>query len=413
MSTKTHAVLITGQLRCVDDNLLSFLDTTKEFATLFVFTDRQYQEESDRLALRYDTVVYFTDEMGDVVSAAAKPTHVKIHPEFEKLELALRCVIKWELANNHTFDFIHRFRTDVIYNGSFADYIRPMVEDPGAQNSIFFANWCTNHSGTRESMLKLIGHPKFSAEYQSSAKLFESVHSHLNIEALRRSSHHRLYQCSLPVAILNSTDRIASLDTLIKEVFPSYIEAAESFSRRLAIEGLPNVLIELHSKMLRENVATDYQNLRAYINQWFPWFPEHIFFMYINQQGMAVKIYSFEKDASQMSLKYERHATTEFTKDIFHKIQLGDYSFLDADLEWEDELKAYVEAGGSNYNLVQKLAAIDLTKVAEPACIRLFKLIDTLNQSDWIAAYAPWFMAALNSIAVEPPQTLKKYIQAE
>ncbi len=62
---KKHAILLPGQLRCIDDNLFSFLDTCKTISKIFVITDRVFKEEAEILSARYDADISYIEDVDE------------------------------------------------------------------------------------------------------------------------------------------------------------------------------------------------------------------------------------------------------------------------------------------------------------------------------------------------------------
>jgi hypothetical protein len=156
----------------------------------------------------------------------------------------------------------------------------------------------------------------------------------------------------------------------------------------------------------------DFTTLRSYNHQFFPWFPEFIFILYINNIGMSAGNYSFMSDPEQMPLKMERHALTDFTNLIFRAIQNKDYSFLDLMVDWEEEVAAYLAAGGISDNFLQKIAKIRVSELSDSACATLFRVIDSVNDSPWLVAYAPQFAAEVMARGIQPPKSLACLLEA-
>jgi len=409
---KTHALLLPGQLRCIDDNFLALLNSASEYAELFIVTDRSYAQDASKLISFYGGGdVLFTDDVSDDLAGIPDSSIQLLHPEFVKLEIALKRVITWEEERGHRFSFIHRFRTDILYTGTFADYIKPLLSANDNRKSIMFATWSTNYSGTRADMLSLLGHPNFCVRYKTSFNFFESVHANLNMAAIRNSKNQKMYLCCLPTAVLDNKNRITEYEEKVRKEFISFVEAAESFSRRVRLEGLPRIVCDMHARFTTYVDPFLFDVLRAYQNQWLPWFPEHIFYMYLNHRGLATSIYSFERDKNFMPVKLERHATTDLTRSIFHQIQLGDYDFIDRNLEWEKEIKDFIDAGGKKANLAHILSRIDISRLSDSSCKRFYDLIDLIDQPSHFSLYAQMLIKSVSNRGIDPPLSLKEYLK--
>jgi hypothetical protein len=60
---KNHAILFPNQLRCIDDNLFSFLDSCKDSSQIFVVTDRSFEKQAQILSDRYDADISFIEDL--------------------------------------------------------------------------------------------------------------------------------------------------------------------------------------------------------------------------------------------------------------------------------------------------------------------------------------------------------------
>ena len=398
---KKHALLFPGQLRCIDDNLFAFLDTCKTTAKMFIVTESRFKEEAEKLVARYDANVLFMED-AEVDVGIPKSDYHLIHPEFIKLEIALQYLVTWEKANNHSFEYIHRFRTDVFYPISFDDYVKPLAKADFDKNMLLLY-WSINYSGPREAMLKLIGHPRFSVKYQKQRDFFDLVTKQININALKKSTYSVPFVHSLPVAIINSENDIADFHEKIKTEFASYIDAAESFAKRVCLEQVPEILYK--SMLSKEHTL-----IRTYYNQWFPFFPEHIFFLYINSLGLSTGNYSILNPYLDTPLKFSRHATTPFTVQIFNQIQAKDYSFLELDYSWEKEINLFLSSKMYPGYALQKLSTMNIFAISDTACKKLYHIIDLLNCPEWLLLYRKDFLDLVSTRGVEPPARLQSHI---
>ena len=113
---KANAILLVGQLRCVDENFLAFLESSHQTSHLFIVTDKGFQAEAVHLLGLFNGEVYFSEDATESeTGVSSKQLHL-VHPEYSKLEIALNRLAAWEKANDHRFLYIHRLRTDTIYN---------------------------------------------------------------------------------------------------------------------------------------------------------------------------------------------------------------------------------------------------------------------------------------------------------
>lgn len=393
---KNHAIILPGQLRCIDDNFLTFIESCKETATIFIVTDKAFSEESRALAYRYDADVVFVEDASEADIGISRSDFHYVSPEFIKLEIALKYVVAWEGKNCHTFEYIHRFRTDVIYSTNFCDYIKPLVAADSCENSLYL-DWCIQFSGVRDAMLKLIGLTKFQLKYKSNKDFFNHITQQINVKALKASSYHDPFLRSFPVAILASMDDTADFHKQILIEFPSYIDAAESFVKRMRLEKVPDLFYALLS-------GADNSLVRSYWGEWYPSFPEHIFFLYMNLVGLSSRAY-----ASWMPLKYARHASTPFTYTIFSQIQEQDYSFLEQSYAWDQEIELFKQSGGNPGNALQKLTCIDLSSLSDSACMKLYGIIDLLDCPRYLLLFRKEFVKSILTRGVDPPVCLRPH----
>ncbi|MCP9773640.1 hypothetical protein KBY66_13630 [Synechococcus sp. Tobar12-5m-g] len=398
---KKHAILFSGLLRCIDNNLFAFLDSCKTCSKIFVVTERSFQDDAEILVSRYDAIVFYIEDAAEADIGISKSQFRILHPEYIKLEYALRNLVTWEADNQHSFEYIHRLRSDCIYTMSFNDYIKPLTETQLNEN-ILLLEWASNYSGRRESMLKLLGHTEFQVKYRTNKIFFNYITTQMNVQALADSSYEDPFLFSFPVAILNSRESIPVFQDKIREEFPSYIYAIESFIRRLRVETIPDVMYEcLKGKDSKELV-------RAYNSNWRPYYPEHVFFLYINYQGLSARSYPLKH--SQRSLKFSRHAATPFTVTIFNQIQAGDFGFLETSYSWKTEINRFIDAGGSLHYALDKFTYINLSLLSDSACRLLYDIIDLLDQPKFLTFYRKDFVDSISARGVEPPKCLQLYI---
>ena len=401
---KQHAILLPGQLRCIDDNLLCFLDSCKDISKIFIITDRCFDVEAEKLVSLYGADLVYIEDVDEADIGISSSDFHMIHPEYVKLEAALRHLLKWEASHSHSFEYIHRLRTDVMYPVSFGAYIKPLTEDDFNVNTLLLY-WATNYSGLREAMLRLIGHPEFHIRYKKDIDFFNVVTKQIDVKALAASTYAEPFIHSFPVAILKPEESVEDFHKKIQEEYPSYIDAAESFVKRVRLEQVPEILYKsLHSR--------DSALVRSYNTQWFPSFPEHIFFLYMNSRGLASGNYSFSNPFVETPLKFSRHATTPFTVKIFSQIQAKDYSFLECNYPWEDEINQFIATKMYPGYALQKLATIDLTVLSDSSCKVLYRVIDLLNCPEWLASYRSEFLESVSARGIEPPVSLKSFLSS-
>jgi len=393
---KDHAILIPGELRCIDDNLYTFLDSCKTTAKIFITTDRSFEKQAALLVDRYDADVSFMDEATEAEVGIPSSSLNLLHPEFIKLEVALQRLLLWEKKNQYCFKYINRFRTDTIYSSEFDEFIKPMTH-PTFNDNMLLNDWSVLYSGRREAMLKLIGHTKFQVKFMTDRNFFERVITQINVQALRDSRNAWPFMSCFPVAILGSAADIEPFQEKLKIEYPSYIDAAESFIKRLRLESIPDILYD--SAFSKPNNI-----VRCCYRMWQGATPEHIFFYYLNSLGISTKFYS-----GKSLSKYARHANTSFTEKIFSQIQANDYSFLELSYPWEEEINLFKAAGGKPASFVQKLSYIDLGLLSDSSCQILYKIIDLLDCGDWLISYGEYFVNSVSARGIDPPTSLKSH----
>ncbi|MCP9841964.1 hypothetical protein KBY93_15220 [Synechococcus sp. J7-Johnson] len=398
-----HAVLISGQLRTIDDNLFQFLDSCKANSKIFVITDRDFEKQAQIISERYDADISFIEELSTRIDIGIPRSQLNIfHPEFIKLDYALRYLLLWEQSNNHCFQYIHRFRTDVRYPISFDEYVKPLVQADFPENMLLLY-WTINYGGPREVMLKLLGFLDYYYKYKTDKEFFKEVITQVDVEALTRSEYDPVdhFGKCFPVGFLSSEDKIADFDLIIKNEYSSYIEATVSFIKRIRSESLSNKLYDHY-------ISWDTKLIRVYGEQkdWFPHWPEHIFFRYLNSLCIATKPYLLNNQSNETPLKFSRHATTSFTENIFNLLQENNYSFLESDYPWEEEIASFIAAGGIPTQALQKLTLMNLSLLSDSSCITLYKVIDLLNHPVWLKTYRKSFLAQIANRGINPPSTL-------
>lgn len=391
---KNHAILIPCQLRSVDENFYSFLDSSSTKAMIFIVTDRSNEEEALHFAYRYEADITFIDTAAESEIGIKTSDEHHLHPEFLKLEVILHRLVAWERRNDHRFEYIHRFRPDVVYPPDFDRFIAPLVNE-ACHDDHLLMSWSVIYSGKHDAMLKLLGHTAFQVKYRTDINAFKKACTQIDIQALQRSSNEWPFKSCFPVAILGSDEDIPSFRENIRVEYPSYIDAAECFIKRLRLESIPQIL---HEAAFSNNV----NRVRCYYRRWQGAIPEHVFFYYLNYLGLSSGHYS-----TQSPLKYSRHATTPFTTRVFGQIQAKDYSFLDASHNWEMELTKFVQAGGKMPFAIQKLSYIEIEALSDHACQSLYKIIDMTGCSDWLFSYSEEFVRSILSRDVAPPESFK------
>ena len=399
---KDHAILFPNQLRCFDDNLFSFLDSCKDSSQIFVVTDRSFEKQAQILFDRYDADVSFIEDLAYIETGVPKSQFNLFHPEFIKLEHALKYLILWEQKNNHSFEYIHRFRTDVSYPVGFQDYVKSLIQPDFPENTLLLY-WSINYSGSRKTMLGLIGFLEYYIKYKTDKEFFKESITQLDVEALARSEYDPQghFETCFPIAYLTSEEKIPNFKLALKNEYSCYIEASVAFAKRNQLESLSedlyNHFISWKTDLIR--VFHDGKN-------WQPHMPEMIFFRYINSLGIATKPYLTKNQWLETPMKFSRHATTPFTEKIFNLLQERNYSFFEIDYPWEEEIASFLSAGGQPCQAVQKFTYMRLSLLSDASCVTLYKIIDLLNQPAWLRAYRKPLIEEIMTRGIDPPKTL-------
>jgi hypothetical protein len=399
---KTHAILLPNQLRTLDDNLLKFLDSCNHISKIFIVTERGFEKEAQLLYDRYDADISFIEDLAYIETGVPLSEPSVFHPEFIKLEYALRYLILWEQKNNHCFQYIHRFRTDIAYPINFQDYIKPLYQSNFPENMLLLYH-ALNYSGPRKTMLKLIGFLDYYYKYKKDKEFFKEAIVHLDINALSRSEYDRCdhFGNCFPVGLLASEDKIPNFHLSIKNEYSSYIEAAVAFVKRIRSESRSDELYDYFT-------SWDTKLIRVFGDRkdWFPHWPENIFFRYINYNGLATMPYPVKNQYNDTPMKFSRHATTPFTVKIFNLLQERNYSFLEVNYPWEEEIALYLATGGDSRNALQKFTLLNLSSLSDASCVTLYRIIDLLNQPAWLMAYRKPLIEQIMARGINPPKTL-------
>jgi len=62
---RNHMLLISGLLRCIDDNLLRFLDSASDYAEIFIVTEKSFSREVALLVDRYNAKAWYAEDLTD------------------------------------------------------------------------------------------------------------------------------------------------------------------------------------------------------------------------------------------------------------------------------------------------------------------------------------------------------------
>lgn len=388
-----HAILLPGLLRCVDDIFLNFMDTASDLAKIFIVTEIAYKDVAELLVSRYQAHCIFTESLDGKIGAQHKEVKSSCKT-FLKLEAALATLKEWEAREGHQFEYIHQFRTDMLYSGTFTDYISPLLSQ-GHPGSCLVNQHQMNFSGTRNDVMKLQGISTFLDRFTKDPEFYKLTLFNVNLEALKCSKDIGIFQQSLPVGVLNHEAEIQVFHETVQSKYHDYIAAFASFRTHLAgLEASDSVFKKLRSNDIRS---------RAFTSRYWPFWPEHIYGQYLNSRGLSTNAYSIR----WLQLRHSRHAVTEFMKLICDQIQRSDFSFLDCDLKWDTELHNFTTSSGNIHKLFQIFTFIDLFALSDEQCMRLYQILELFKMPTAHLAYYEKYLNDVERRGLGIPEYLK------
>jgi hypothetical protein len=392
MSCVNHAIVLPGLLRCVDNIFTDFMDTTIGAAKIFIITERACKGIADVLVDRYQALCYFTEDL-DLrfgIKSDSVPSQLR---QFIKLEYALRVVNEWETREAQEFDYIHKFRTDLLYDIAFQDYIEPLFSQTFGEQCLLNQHDC-NFSGKRSDVMSLSGISAFIDQFMNDESFFKAQLSLVNAQALRAGDVGP-FANAFPVGILKHETDIESFHETIRIAHNDYIDASMEFSARLAEQDVSND----DFRLLRSDSILS----RTFLNRYYPFHPEHMYARYLNSIGFSTKKYA----NSWLPLRHSRFAVTEFTKLICDQIQVGDYSFLNDNLLWEIELTKFKASGGNEVKLIQAFMDVELSNISDDQCSSLYEILKLMDCS-CIFKWWPQFIVSVEKRGLGVPLCLQK-----
>ena len=388
-----HAILLPGLLRCVDDIFLNFMDTASGLAKIFIATEIAYKDVADLLASRYQAHCIFMEHLDGRIGVQHKEVS-PIYKTFLKLEAALAALKEWEASESHQFDYVHQFRTDLLYSGTFIDYISPLLSQSHPGNCLVNQSQM-NFSGTRSDVMQLQGISTFLHRFTNDPEFYKLTLYNVNLEALRCSKDFSIFPHCIPVSVLNHESEIPVFHEQVQSKYHDYIDAFASFRTHLAgSDASDSVFEKLRSGDIRS---------RTFTGRYWPFPPENIYGQYLNSLGFSTKPYSIEK----LQLRHSRFAVTEFTKLISDQIQIGDFSFLDSDLQWDIELHNFRISSGDIVKLFRMFTYIDLFALSDEQCVRLYQILELFKMPKANLAYHTTFLNNVVRRGLEIPDCLK------
>lgn len=397
MENIQHAILIPGLLRCIDKNILDFLDSASGLARIFILTEKCCEKQARQIVLRYNASSMFIEDT-EVYRRINTSNFEGPYQQFLKLDIALNQLAAWETKEKHQFKFIHRFRTDLAYETSFAEYTKPLLSIT-TPKSYLLNQHDMNFSGKREDMLKLKGISSYVRKFRKRKNFFEKQITKINSSALRDSdSNLSIFRGALPVGIARSESDFHAFHVKIQNQYSNYIDAALSYAQSLKETGKSSGEFDI--------LFSDSILARTFTGKYSPFFPEFIYARYLNTQGLSTKTYA----TPWLQLRHSRHAVTEFTNIILNQIQSEDYSFFDEKLDWEKELEEFEAANGSIGKLLYIFTLIHPYKLTDIQCVKFYEIIDMLNQTEYIRTHHIEFIRKIKHRGLEPPKSIKQWI---
>jgi hypothetical protein len=335
-------LLIPGLLRCIDANFLRFLDSASPYSVIFIVTEKSFSKEVAFLVDRYDAKAWYLEDL-----AAKYPNHLAslftgAFAQWLKFDYALKQALEWEEANRVKFEFIHRIRSDVAFSDNFYELFVLGLNDQDRSYPCMLNVHDFCFSARRDALPALTDLLSFFYNYRYDKATFARVHKNVNVDQLSQSEiHSACYLSAFPIGVAVENQPSDELGLLLKEKYPSYpstssfIEAAVAFASSLSDpQNMSNFLSLTRNKsfLLHSWKLGRYKHC----------YPENILARYYNFFGIRTYKYN-----SRITLKQTRHATTDFTSNIFKMIDDNNILFLSNDkIDWVSEISDFVDNGG-------------------------------------------------------------------
>ncbi len=339
---RNHMLLIPGLLRCVDDNLLRFLDSASAYAEIFIVTEKSFSQEVALLIDRYDAKAWYSEDM--VVKYERDPSlFPSFFSQWLKFDYALNQALEWEEANGLKFEFIHRIRTDVTFPDKFYELMIRPLENKDASNICMLnvVDYC--FSARRDALPSLLKLASFiRGDLLDDTKL-ANILKFVNIDQLKQSEMRSAsYSQAFPVGILAGNQTPDEFYLLLKEKYSphSFIEAAAAFALSLSDQKSMSYVLNLALKS--SYLIRDWNGDHCCIL-----FPGQALARFYNFFGIYTYSYSGE-----INLKESRQANSDFTFNILRMVDNNDVSFLlDTEIDWEKGINDFVKNGGCPHKL--------------------------------------------------------------
>jgi hypothetical protein len=186
-SGREHMLLIPGLLRCIDDNLLRFLDSASAYAEIFIVTEKSFAQEVALLVDRYDAKAWYAEDLADKYPLYPAHLFPGSHAQWLKFHYALNQALEWEEANGVKFEFIHRVRTDVTFPDNFHKFMVLPLEKMDTNNVRMLNFLDFFFSGKRDSLPYLLNFTSFYLDFRYNKEKFTKVIKYINLDQLRET----------------------------------------------------------------------------------------------------------------------------------------------------------------------------------------------------------------------------------
>ncbi len=353
-------LLIPGLLRCIDDNLLRFLDSASDYAEIFIVTDKSFSQEVALLVDRYNAKSWYAEDLADKYQLNTSYFPGAFN-QWLKFNYALNQALEWEEANGTKFEFIHRIRTDVTYPNKFHELMVLPIKNKSNDNICMLNHNDFCFSSGRNALPFLLNLASFFQDFTRDDVKLANILKFVNIDQLKQSEKRSaFYVEAFPIGILSGNQTPDEFGLLLKKKYPSFIEAAVAFAISLSDPQYMRLVLSLVRKS--PNLIKTWDCTKCY----FPYGNEELLMRFYNFFGIYTYTYPY---GSMIMLKLSRQATTEFTSNIMQMIENNDFSFLsDDEINWDKEINIFFEKGGN----LSKLFEI-FTRSAYHCCSKLKK----------------------------------------
>jgi tetratricopeptide (TPR) repeat protein len=360
-SVREHMLLIPGLLRCIDNNLLRFLDSASAYAEIFIVTEKSFSQEVDLLVDRYDAKAWYAEDLAD--RYPLYPAHLFRGFDYQWLKFyyALNQALEWEEANGIKFEFIHRIRTDITFPDNFHEFMVLPLEKMDTNNvrMLNFADFF--FSGKRDSLPYLLNFTSFYLDFFYNEEKFSEVMKYIDLDQLRETYlNSAQYLGSFPIGIVSDGQTLEEFNMILKNKHPNgvssveFVDAVATFYSSLVDSKSMAHFVSLARKASPLIRSIEYKRNFAY----YVFAPEHILARFFNFSGIRTYGYNISRFGR---LKSSRIAKTPFTQDILQKIDNDDISFLvNTEINWAMEIVYFVESGGDGRKLYMAFANVVL-----------------------------------------------------